>query len=158
MKILKWFRDKIWSIIDGGLGLLAVEIFRRFGGYGFSYGFVDEEKDSPYQLVMYARNRDIFREFINDGSGLSVDYSGSEARIKVNPDFVYESDDKEYPVYLGEKANWCTKIYVFGRTFDDIENGINKYFRVNPIGDEVVIEPPRGFEHLDPENFVEEEF
>ena len=129
----------------------AVDTFRinqyqqLFGGYIFYTG--EPHRDL---MIILSKSKETLREVINGNSeSIWIDFSGTEARICVREDWV-QPDGKQ--MHFGFRDIDFTRMDVWSDDKEGIENLINKYFYINPIGEFVTIEPPMGFD--DSENIV----
>ena len=90
------------------------------------------------------------RESFNEDDDIfSIDYSGTEARVRVREDWVLPDGEQ---MHFGCTGSGFTRIDVWSSDKDGIESIINEFFHINPIGEKVTIEPPVGLD--DSENII----
>ena len=143
MESVKRIISKFCSAIDISIVVLHQRVF---GGYVFEVGEPGEDL-----MVIFSSSKDVLRNSVNDDADdvFRIDYSGSNAVIKINEDWIELDGDQ---LYFGISDKGFTRISVWSADKDGLDKLINKYFRINPIGERVMIEPPVGLD--DSENVV----
>ena len=124
-----------------------IEYLKIGEGRAYEYVYISDDRN----VSILGKSRDAVREVVNSQDVFTIDLSGDEARIKIHQNGVLTIKG-DLDVFYGVDTPGIN-IGIWSDSIEGLEDTVNRTFRINPIGEELVIEIPAGLSVDDWEDY-----